>query len=1501
MQQSDATKPASVRSRGGEATTEGPSTQRGGSPVSSEPESSTPISSGPVESSHSSEPADDTEALGIDDPAVLDGVSNVGWEAIDAQDLSVGDRSSTGRASVERGSAERASAETRAEMFVVGVGASAGGLDALEQFFGAMPEDTGMAFVVIQHLSPDFKSVMDELLSRRTNIPVVLVEDGMRVEKNRIYLIPPKKEMIVSGGKLLLSDKGATQGLMLPIDLFFRSLAEDMGERAIGIVLSGAGSDGARGIRDIHEAGGLVLCQDERSAYFDGMPRSARETGVVDFVLPPAQMPSTLLEHARDPDERRRVQELEHSPARPYGVTAALRFLQNAYGIDFTHYKPSTVVRRIERRLQLTQSGSLEAYVEKLSHDTAELDDLFHDLLIGVTRFFRDAGAFECLEERIIPELVERTRPTEELRVWVAGCATGEEAYSIAILIQEQLRKRGARGGRLKILATDLHRGSLDFASRGLYTEDRVQGVRPDLLDRYFDKRGSNYQVSPELRQCVVFAPHNVIKDAPFTRIDLVTCRNLLIYLQPHAQKKVLGLLHFALKRNGVLVLGPSEHVGPLVDDYEAVDVHWRIYRKHRDLRHGGELAAPSMPTRPLSANAGDGRPGSFAGYSLSQTVGVYDSLLDEYMPPSLLVNERRELVHAFAGATRYLKVKEGRPSNDVLDMFGPDLKIAVTGAMQRAIKERTAVTYNGLSLIVDGEPRPHRLLVKPMSSAGAPHQHVLITIDPLGAGQRPAEKQSELDLSAVSRDQVGSLESELRRTKESLQATIEELETSNEELQATNEELLASNEELQSTNEELQSVNEELYTVNAEYQKKIGELTELTNDMDNLLASIQVGTIFLDPKLCIRKFTPLIAEVFNLLPQDVGRPIAGFSTSLNYTKLLDDLTEVLQTGRAIEREVCDRQDNWYFQRVLPYRMRGTIQGVVLTLIDIGPLKAAENAVFRERYLLDSLMDSVPDAIYFKDAAGRFVRVNQAMAARLGSRDPSAAVGRNAKDFLPETLARAIEASDARVLAGEVQPYREEQIGAEGGQPAWFMSTRQPLRDGEGHIVGMLSVSRDISEQKRIEEEIRLAVRRRDEFLAMLSHELRNPLAAIVNAGVLLHSEDATPSTRQKGLSVIERQSRQMTRLLDDLLEVSRITQGKIELRKQLIDARQVVSEALVALRERFASRGIEVSTSLASTPIWVEADPARLQQIVVNLLDNAAKYTAAKFAALTQGTAVMPEGVPAAGGLPPSSRDDGLTRQPSGGQTNLELTAADGDAVLTVTDNGVGIDANMLDMVFEPFVQGATTIHRTEGGMGVGLSVVRSLVNMHDGTITASSAGHGLGSCFVVRLPLAPVSSSTVVPGTRRNAPWPPGKRVVVIEDNPDGAEMLSLLLEHAGYQVFTAEDGKSGIELIERVSPHVALVDIGLPVMDGFEVARWVRAQSAHQDLYLLALTGYGQAGDRAAALEAGFDEHLVKPVDADTLRQLMRGKEAAAARAGTTSTEVSSEDPGTLPGTI
>jgi two-component system, chemotaxis family, CheB/CheR fusion protein len=1325
-----------------------------------------------------------------------------------------------------------------AELYVVGVGASAGGLEALERFFANVPKSCGMAFVVVQHLSPDFKSLMNELLARRTEIPIHPVQDGMLVEPGHIYLIPAKKEMIISGGRLLLSDKEvAHQELSLPIDTFFRSLAQDRGDHAIAVVMSGGGSDGSRGVRDIHAAGGLVIVQDEKSAKFDGMPRSARDTGIADWVLAPEEMPRVLVDYVQSGGVSAVADSGPAELAESRGLDAVYRMLEAEFGLDFSHYKPNTVTRRVERRVKLARAGDLESYVERLQQSHDELDALYRDLLIGVTRFFRDLEAFDLLERRVLPDLLRKSPLDEEFRVWVAGCATGEEPYSIAILLHELASCLGER--RVKIFATDVHRGSLELAARALYDEESVANVTPERLERYFIKRGRSYQVVPELRQMIVFAPHNVIKDAPFTRVDLISCRNLLIYLQPLAQRKALSLFHFALKRGGALVLGPSESPGTLADDFETVDAHWRIYRKYRDLRlppDARPTTAPPPPSRLAQAETASRGP-------MTQVMATYDTLLEEFMPPSLLVNDRRELVHAFTGASRFLKPRDGRPSNDLLDMVEPDLKMVLTGGLQRALKERSSVVYRGVRLEADGQEGVHDVAVRPIRSRRAGVTHLLVTFESRDELPLPSSAtQTEIDLGQVSREQLSALEAELRYTKENLQATIEELETSNEELQATNEELLASNEELQSTNEELQSVNEELYTVNAEYQRKIAQLTELTNDMDNLLSSTDVGTVFLDRELRIRKFTPRVAESFSLLAHDVGRPIESFTHSIDHPGLSDDLRSVLSSGQPIEREVRDRQGSWLFLRVLPYRARGAIEGVVLTLIDINGLKAAEDALFHERYLLNSLLESTPDAIYFKDAQGKFIRLNQPMSARLGLSDPKEAVGKSVFELLDRDSALAHQQEDEAVLrTGEAQSYKLEQRPMPDGSLRWNVVTRMPLIDRDRRMVGTIGVFRDVTEQKLAEEKIHEAVRRRDQFLAMLSHELRNPLGAIVNATLLLERTNGDPKKQSKGLEIIDRQSRQMARLLDDLLEVSRVTQNKIELRKRVLDLREVAAEAADAVRDLMAARGIQFEVAIDSRPVPVEGDAARLQQIQVNLLSNSAKYTR------------------------------------RGGHVWLNVGLEDGQAVLRVRDDGAGVRADMLDSIFELFVQSSSTLDRAEGGMGVGLTLVRSLVEMHGGTVSAHSEGRGKGTELVVRMPLTAAPRREALP-TRPRVQWPAGTKIVVVEDNHDSRQTLCTLLELAGFDCHAAENGADGITLMERVRPDIGIIDIGLPGIDGFELARRIRARPELGGLYLVALTGYGQPADRTMAIEAGFDEHLVKPLQPEDLTRLLSRADSA-----------------------
>jgi two-component system, chemotaxis family, CheB/CheR fusion protein len=1307
-------------------------------------------------------------------------------------------------------------------LYVVGIGASAGGLDPIEKFFDNLPRDTGMAFVVVQHLSPDFKSLMDELLARHTDMPIHLVEDGMVVEANHVYLIPSKKEMIISDGRLLLSDRRGQRELTLPIDVFFRSLAQDCGARAIAIVLSGGGSDGSRGIRDIREAGGLIIVQDTESAQFDGMPKTAREAGVAHWVLAPQEMPGVLMQHLQNP-----AAETLHA-AEPPGLAAVYRMLQLEYGLDFTHYKPTTVTRRIERRLALASTPDIEEYVERLRRDHAELDLLYRDLLIGVTHFFRDPQAFDVLEQSVLPDLLERASADKPLRIWVAGCATGEEAYSFAIALSELMRKTGERP--VKIFATDVHRGSLERAARGIYPAEALGKVSMERLDRYFVRVGDDYQIVPDLRQMVVFAAQDVIKDAPFTRVDLVSCRNMLIYLQPAAQRKVLSLFVFALNRGGVLMLGPSESPGALGGDFESIDARWKIYRKHTDARL--RIDVPSKV--PLHHEARIGLPSvvSSSRHTLTELLGTYDALLDEIMPASLLTNEQGELVHAFGGASRFLKARDGRQGLLLLDAVDGELRMVLTGGLKRSLVEPSKIIFKGVRVESNGKSGAYNVTVRRIPARNQAGAHVLVTLEPVAADAVLPVRDKEIDLDEVSRAQLATLESELSHTKESLQAAIEELQSTNEELQASNEELQASNEELQSTNEELQSVNEELYTVNAEYQRKIAELTELTNDMDNLLSSTAVGTIFLDKELTIRKFTPQIAETFSLMPHDVGRSIETFAHRLEHPELVDDMRRVVATSTVIERELRDVNGKSLFMRVLPYRARGRSDGVVLTVIDVSGLKAAEDALFHERYLLNSLLHGVPDAIYFKDSTGKFIRTNGAMASRFGLDDPKVAVGKTPFEMPNRESASLLHQEDLAVLrTGEPQLYQLQTRMHDGRAESWDLITRLPLRDGQDKVVGIIVISRDVTEQKRAEEKAEEAVRRRDQFLAMLSHELRNPLGAIVSASTLMaRSDDDAPAHVTHALEVIGRQSQQMARLLDDLLEVSRVTQNKIELRKQPLDLAATARDTAEASREHFARAGLTLDVSCDVQGAVVHADPARVQQILANLLGNAAKYT------------------------------------PRGGKVTLSVCRQENECVLSVRDTGAGIPSSMLDSVFDLFVQASRTLDRSAGGIGVGLTLVRSLVAMHDGSVTAESDGEGTGSEFIIRLPItaANVDAAVVAPSSvpSLHARDLTSGRIVVVEDNTDSREMLCEILAMSGYECHAAANGVAALALIAEVNPDVAIVDIGLPEMDGYAVARSLRAAN-HSNLWLIALTGYGQSIDRAASREAGFDEHLVKPV--------------------------------------
>lgn len=865
----------------------------------------------------------------------------------------------------------QAEVEGTRPVYYVGIGASAGGLEALESFFSRMAADSGMAFIVIQHLSPDYKSMMVELLSKRTAMPVRRAEEGMRVEANSVYLIPPKKNLSIFHGRLLLRESDHSRGLNLPIDVFLRSLAEDQAEKAIGIILSGTGSDGVRGVRGIKEAGGIVLVQDADSARFDGMPRAAISTGLADFVLPPEEMPDRLLSFI-EPAYAARVNQLVTLLPDEDGLTRIFALLRERTRVDFTHYKPNTVVRRIERRMTMNQVHSLRDYVKFIESYPGEVIALYRELLIGVTNFFRDREVFEELESRYLPALFARV-DSREIRFWVAGCSSGEEAYSLAMLGRE-VAERLDKPAEIKIFATDLDHEAILRASSGLYPESIVADLPSGYLTKYFHRREDHrYQVDRVLREMVVFAQHNLIKDPPFTNIDLVSCRNLLIYLQPILQRKAMELINFSLNPQGLLLLGSSETPGDLSDAFETLHHKFKIYAsKGKRNPTGNSLEFDTLPElRPKSSRARAPNTYPARDYQEERLLDrLLQSLADNYVPLAVVVNEQKEALHILGDPDGYFRLQSGKMQTDITKIAIQDLAVPLATGLQRVFSSYQEVRYTGVRIRWRDESRTVHIRIRPLpgKKGQEPLAVILIEYTPPTPSEAAAGGVQIYDADHEAEQRIRDLEQELQFSRENLQATIEELETSNEELQATNEELLASNEELQSTNqelqsvnEELQSVNEELHTVNVEHQRKIMELLELNNDLDNFITSTQIATLFLDEHRLIRRFTPPIKDVFKILDTDIGRPVSHLFHTLVDVDPYEMIESVAAGGTEREQEVRTRAGGWFLMRVLPYHISTeVVSGVVLTFTDIGLLKAAQEALSERETRLTSLYRAVP-------------------------------------------------------------------------------------------------------------------------------------------------------------------------------------------------------------------------------------------------------------------------------------------------------------------------------------------------------------------------------------------------------------------------------------------------------------------------------------------------------------------------------------------------------------
>lgn len=997
-------------------------------------------------------------------------------------------------ASLEPSSVVQASPSLEESFPIVGIGASAGGLAAFEAFFSGMPADTepGMAFVLVQHLAPDHSSILTALMQRYTRMQVYEVEDGVTVQINCAYIIPPNRDMSFLNGTLQLMEPSEPRGHRLPIDILFRSLAQDQHERAIGIVLSGTGSDGTLGVRAIKAEGGMVMAQFPESCEFDGMPRSAIGTGMVDYELSPADMPTQLIAYVKHAFGRPPRSVALTSPLNENALKKIFILLRAQTSHDFSQYKPSTICRRIERRMAVHQINSTDTYVKYLQQTPVEIDALFRDLLIGVTSFFRDPEAFEALETLVIPKLYEGKPPGATIRVWSTGCSTGEEAYSLAILLYEQSEKL-KQAYKLQVFASDIDNRAIAVARTGVYPASIATSISPERLARFFtaEPDGSAYRIHKNIRDLLVFSEHDVIKDPPFSKLDLVSCRNLLIYFDSDLQKKLITLFHYALQPRGMLFLGTSETLGELSNLFNVMDRKSKVYQRNEDFQ-GSRRAAlgrflPPQMLKDTDLPQQAGRMSHSVKLSLREL--TEQSLLQQLAPVAILVNGQGDVLYLHGRTGMFLEPTPGDAGiNNILKMAREGLRRDLTTALHKAAGSKERVQCIGLRVKTNGHHSLVNLSVSPVmaGSAGAlesPLFLVTLKIAPTLPDQPAATAAFPVGTSADGRPsddnvranaKIAELNEELQAKEEYLHAANEELETSNEELKSSNEEMQSVNEELQSTNEELetskeemQSINEELATVNTELQTKVTDLSRANNDMNNLLAGTGIGTIFVDFNLRILRFTPAATGIINLILSDVGRPVGHIVSNLvGYNRLVADVQEVLRTLIPKEIDVETQEPKNYTMHILPYRtMDNVIEGAVITFVDITDMVRTREALRKANELLRLavVVRDAHDAITVQDLAGHITAWNPGAVRMYGWTEPEA-LAMNVRDRIPKVLqesalAKVHQLSQAQTL----EPYQTQRLAKDGSvKEVTLTSTALLSETGQMYAIATTERIKDI-------------------------------------------------------------------------------------------------------------------------------------------------------------------------------------------------------------------------------------------------------------------------------------------------------------------------------------------------------------------------------------------------------------------------------------------------------
>lgn len=1458
----------------------------------------------------------------------------------------------------------RTSGKGRQPLSVIGIGASSGGLESLKKFFGALEQSQGMAFVIVQHLMPDHDSLLPEILSKHTEMQVVSVEQGQTIENGYVYVAPPGQDVGLQSGVFQVTPSAESRGWRHPIDYFFRSLARDQRQDAVGIILSGNGSDGTLGIREIKECGGMVMVQHPHEAGQDSMPLNAMETGQADYVQPVAQLAKSLESYV---DHNSLFDDSTIDPAQFLEELEEIQHLLHFHAeYDFRNYKHTTLLRRVQRRMGLAGVSGIREYVHRLKDRPEEVEALAQDLLICVTQFMRNADVWEKLSELVLPKLIEDRSSNEPIRVWIPGCATGEEAYTMAMMLSDAIGDK--RDVRIQIFATDISNHALKTARAAIYPETIAADIKPEWARKYFTREGDIYRVSKSIREMVVFAAHDLKGDPSFFRLDLISCRNLLIYLEPEAQANILRKFHFALNPEGYLLLGNSETAGRFDQGFEPVDAHARIFQRSTDSASNDfSLATPHTPKRvaPRRPNFRRPQPPSLRELAAEMFWKSTGSVV-------LILNEKLQPMFVGGSGDRFLKIPEGEQRYTVYELVRPGLHLKLRAAIGR-LESASETSFDRAKLNQsDGSTIDVRGFVRKMIDPESQQRLIFIRLEEDEAAKSPGPASTSMlssDLASLSNSDsqeelVKTLERELMETREELSHTIEQLEQANEELRASHEEAMSVNEELQSgteeleaSREELQSLNEELTTLNVQLEDKLAELESTNNDLDNLISSTRIAVVFLDTEFRVRNFTPEAIDLFSLIRTDIGRPISDLAHKFTDGSFLDDAREVLKTLTMVEREVEAEAGKIFVRRLLPYRtFDNRIEGVVATFQDITQLKETQEQLDLQRTQLSLVADAMPVLLAYVDKDRKYQFANASYEKWFGiavdkviGKPIWEVVGEKAYEVARDKIEKVFEgervAWDGELsyrhgpsrhvhveyiphfdMQGEVvgfyaliqdisKRYEAEQLLHESearfrdladniaqlawtcdtlgdvtwynrrwyeftgqtfedakirgwanvhhpdhiqrvkdkiaecaenesvwedtfplrrhdGVYRWFLSRAVPIRDKEGRVIRWFGTNTDITEQMELEQALKEADRRKDEFLAMLAHELRNPLAPIRSGIDLLMMDPRSP---QEPLEVMEEQVRHLVRLVDDLLDVSRITRGKVELRKENVQLQKVIQKALIAIEPYGEQKGITFSTDIPDEPMWLKADPIRLAQIFENLLINGVKYTE------------------------------------SGGHITVGVQRHGNKVHVIFRDNGIGIDPELVPRVFELFTQSSRSFDREPGGLGIGLTIVKSLVELHRGTVEVKSEGLGQGSEFVVQLPILKKAPEEVTEvkifqdsGTQK---------ILIVDDNKSARHLLSRLLAAlANHEIESAASGREALDKIGELNPSVVMLDIGLPEMDGYEVARRIRGIDPENRILLVAVTGYGQSEDRIQSEAAGFDVHLVKPVGIDDLRTLM-----------------------------